>query len=435
MTNFKNKPGFSRREFLQSSLVALGGTVLAACAPRLPEEPTPAPPTEPPPPEIGEITAMYHGTSEERRVTQLAAFNEKFPNIRVTIEEVPEDFPTKVFTLAAAGSLPDVIRVWEPHVLEFGRAGQLNDLQPFIDSQPDFHPEDFYDSFYNFPLIEGSRFGVADDWNGHMAYFNKDLFDAQGLAYPSEDWSWDDLVSISRQISRPGERMWGTGIFFGWLHWNYKQIWQNGGRIYDEEYTECLLDSPEAIEAMQFWSDLADEGEIMPGPEGEEPHVIFEAGNSATLRNGTWQMAALDAVGFNWGLLPEPQNRERRTLLHTAFHTIPTTTRNTDAAWRYLNFVVSPEGILINTRAAALIGARRSVNEEQPWAREGVDADWDLVPQAGEYGIIVPAPPNVGEVERLQEVAFQEIYLREKTAEQALAEIAPRVTQLLRQEA
>jgi len=126
--------------------------------------------------------------------------------------------------------------------------------------------------------------------------------------------------------------------------------------------------------------------------------------------------------------------KERRTLLHTAFHVIPTTTENIDAAWKYLNFVVSTEGILIVTRGASLIGARRSVNEERPWVREGVDADWDLVPQAAEYGILVPAPPNVGEVEKFQADAFQAIYLGEKTAEEALTEVAPTVTEALTQE-
>ena len=423
----------SRRTFLRGTLALAGSAALASCAQPATEAPTEAP-VEPPAPEEVEITVMYHGTSEDRRVKQVEAFNKHFPNIIVNVDEVPEDYPTKVFTLAAAGTLPDVVRVWEPHVLEFGRAGQLRDLQPMIDAEPDFRPEDFYESFYNFPVIAGKRFGIADDWNGHLAYYNKDLFDDAGLAYPTVDWTWDDLVSMAGQISNLGEDTWGTGMFFGWLHWNYKQIWQNGGRIYNQDYTECLLDSPEAIEAMQFWADLGLEEEIMPGPAGEEPHVIFEAGKSGILRNGSWEISALEQVEFAWDLVSEPMQKERRTLLHTAFHVIPTTTENTDAAWKYLNFVVSTEGILIPTKGASLIGARRSVNKEQPWVREGIDADWDLVPQAAEYGILVPAPPNVGEVEKFQADAFQAIYLGEKMAEEALAEVAPKVTEALRQE-
>ena len=185
---------------------------------------------------------------------------------------------------------------------------------------------------------------------------------------------------------------------------------------------------------MQFWADLANEGEIMQGPAGEDPNIVFQAGKLGLHRSGSWELSGLDQVDFDWGIVSEPQRKERRTLLHTAFHTIPATTEDTDSAWKYLNFVVSEEGILIVTTLRALIGARRSVNEAQPWVREGVEADWDLVPEAAEYGILVPAPPNVGEVEKLQADAFQAIYLGEMTAEEALTEVAPKVTEVLTQE-
>jgi len=374
---------------------------------------------------------MYHGTSEVRRGKQLEAFNAKYPNITVKVEEVPEDFPTKVFTLAAAGTLPDEVRVWEPHVLEFGRAGQLQDLQPMIDAESSFQPEDFYESFYNFPVVGGKRFGVADDWNGHIGYYNKDLFDQAGVAYPTVDWTWDDHVEMARKISKPDQQIWGTGLYYGWLHWNYKFIWQNGGQVYNADYTQCLLDSPEAAEGIQFWADLAHEGEIMPGPGGEEPHVVFGAGRGGITRSGSWELAAYEGQPFKWSIVPEPKHKERRTLLHTAFHVIPTTTKNVDAAWKYLNFVVGPEGILINIKEAALIGTRQSVNQGQPWARKGVEADWSLVPQAAEYGIIVPAPPNVGEVEKFQTDALEAIYIEGKKAVDVFKEVAPKVTAAL----
>jgi len=441
MTDRTHKLGMSRREFLRLSLAAVGGSVLAACAPATTPAPTPAPatavpataapPTATPPPAKTEITAMYHGTSEDRRLKQVAAFNAKYPNITVKIEEVPEDFPTKVFTLAAAGTLPDVVRVWEPHVLEFGRAGQLRDLQPMIDGEPDFQPEDFYESFYNFPVIGGERFGVADDWNGHIAYYNKDLFDEAGLAYPTVDWTWDDHVEMARAIAKPDQQIWGTGLYVGWLHWNYKLIWQNGGQVYNADYTQCLLDSPAAAEGIQFWADLFRAGEIMPGPGGEEPHVVFGAGRGGMTRSGSWELASYAEQDFAWSIVPEPQNKERRTLLHTAFHTMPTTTEDTDSAWKFLNFVVSAEGIRIVTTGGALIGARRSVNIERPWAREGVEADWDLVPQAAEYGILVPAPPNVGEVEKFQTDALQAIYIEGKKAADVFKEAAPKITAAL----
>ncbi|MGH8873637.1 MAG: extracellular solute-binding protein [Acidimicrobiia bacterium] len=209
---------------------------------------------------------MFHDPAEFRDEA-VAAFNDQFPNIKVELQQVPDDFPTAILTMAAAGTLPEVARVWEPHVLEFARAGQVIDLEPFIDAEPTFNPEDFLEVFWNFPVIEGKRYGVADGWNGHQTFFNKDMFDEAGVDYPQEGWAWDDYVAAARQLSRPEEQRWGSDtVFVGWLHWNYKLIWQNGGQVYDEAYTQAILDSPEAAEGIQFWADLLREGQIMPPP-------------------------------------------------------------------------------------------------------------------------------------------------------------------------
>ncbi len=423
MTDQKNEGPLSRRKFLQGSLIVLGSSILAACG-----APTAAPGA--PPTEEVEISYAFHDPASFR-TEAVKAFNEEFPNITVNLEEIADDFPTKVFTMAAADTLPDVLRGWEPHVLEFGRAGQVMDLQPFIDAQAGFDAADFLESFYDFPLIDGKRYGIADGWNAHLAYYNKDIFDAAGVEYPSTDWTWDVLVSKSREIAKPDEGIWGTGIYFGWLHWNYKQIWQNGGEAYNADYTQSLLDSPEAIEAMQFWADLAAEGEIIPSIGADEPHVFFGAGNMAMHRSGAWEIGGYAEADFSWDLLPEPQKKRQATLLHTAFNMIPNTTQETGAAWTWLNFIVGPTGMYLYVKDNVTPGTRRSVNARKPWVREGIDADWDLVPQAGEYGHVVPAPPNVGEVEKLQADAFQAIYLGEMTAEQALTDVAPKITAAL----
>ncbi len=439
MTDRSDKAGMSRRDFLRGTMALVGGGVLAACAPAAvpqPEEAAPAP-TEAPPPAKAEITYAFHDPADFRKEA-VELFHEKFPDIEGTLQQIPDQFPTAIFTMAAAGTLPDVVRVWEPHVLQFGRADQVIDLQPLIDAQPDFNPEDFFESFYDFPVLKGKRYGVADGWNGHVCFYNKDLFDAAGVAYPAgEDWNWADFVSIAREISKPDEQIWGTdGLFVGWLHWSYKLVWQNGGRVYNDDYTECLLDSPEAIEALQYWADLLQEAEIMPSPaQAEGMGDLFLSGNAGMQRVGTWVIGSLAEGSFAWDMTPEPKRKERRTLIHTAFNVIPTTTENVDAAWEWLNFIVGPEGMYLYVKENATPAARRSVNEKRPWTREGVDANWDVVAEAGEYGILVPAPPNVGEVEKLQNDAIQAIFLGDKTAEEALAEVAPKVTKVLRQEA
>lgn len=434
MRDHDGQARISRRDFLRGTLTLLGGSVLAACAPPVAPVQPPAAPAETPPPPKVEITYAFHDPAEYR-TEMVKVFSELFPNITIELQQIPGgEFRTKVYTMATAGTMPDVVRVWEPMVLDFGRAGQVIDLQPRIDAEPDFNPEDFIASLYDFPLIGGKRYGIPDGWNGHVAFYNKDLFDEAGVSYPTADWTWDDYVSIARQISKPDQQIWGSDtIPIGWLHYSYKFIWQNGGQVYNEDYTECLLDSPEAIEGLQYWADLLQEAEIMPSPaQAEGMGDLFQTGRVAMQRMGTWVIGPLAEGDFTWDILPEPKRKVRRTLVHTAFNVIPTTTTDKDAAWKWLNFVVSPEGMYLYTRENATPAPRRSVNERRPWVREGIDANWDVVPEAGEYGIVVPAPPNVGEVEKLQLDAFQAVYLGKQSAEEALTEIAPKVTEALR---
>jgi len=443
MKESSNEVKFSRREFLRGTLAIAGASavssILGACAPATPPPaaptPVPPPPTPTPAPAKVKITYAFHDPADFRREA-VEVFQGRFPNIEVTLQQIPEEFPTKIFTMAAAGTLPDVVRVWEPMVLEFGRADQLIDLQPLVDREPDFHPEDFLENFWAFPVIEGKRFGIADGWNGHVCFYNKEMFDEGGVTYPTADWAWADYVSIARKLSKPAQKQWGSDqIYVGWLHWNYKFIWQNGGQVYNEDYNECLLDSPEAAEGIQYWADLLREAEIMPSPtQAEGLGDLFQTGRVAMQRMGSWVIGALAEGDFAWDMVPEPKQKEQRTLLHTAFNVIPTTTKEVDAAWAWLNFIVGPEGMYLYVRENATPAPRRSVNAKRPWAREGVEADWDVVAQAGEYGILVPAPPNVGEVEKIQGDAMQRIYLKGEKAADVFKEIAPKVTEALRAE-
>lgn len=432
----KNAHALSRRKFLKLAAIGAAGVSLAACAappPRV-EAPTQPQPTEAPKamePE-GEITYVTHDPTTYRDKVK-ERFNKKYPKIKVNMQQIPSDFPTKIFASAAAGTLADVVRVWEPMVLDFGRAGQLIDLQPYVDAEKDFRPDDFIESLWNFPVIDGKRYGIADGWNGHLLFYNKDLFDAAQVPYPTEDWTWDQYVEAARKISKPDEKIWGSDtIPIGWLHWSYKNVWQNGGQVYNADYTECLLDSPEAAEGVQYWADLLQEAEIMPSPtQAEGLGDLFQTGRVALQRMGSWAIAALAEAKFKWDMVPEPKRKERRTLLHTAFNVIPTTTKNKDIAWLWINELVSPDSLFDMTHANGTPAARRSVNERKPWVREGIEANWDVVPAAGDYGILVPAPPNVGEVEKIQADAFQAIYLGQRKAADAFKEIAPQVTKAL----
>jgi hypothetical protein len=76
---------------------------------------------------------------------------------------------------------------------------------------------------------------------------------------------------------------------------------------------------------------------------------------------------------------------------------------------------------------------RKSVNEVKPyaWEIEGLDMDWDVIPQTGEYGRVLPGPAHEGEAGKLIGDALDAIYHGKQTAKEAFTEVAPKVTEVI----
>ena len=207
----KHGVNLSRRTFLKVGGTAAGAAILAACAP------VAAPADDG---SMGEgamaepVTIRYgrHDPAAGVALT-LESFQEEYPDIVVSVEQIGE-FHAKIPALAAAGTLPDVVRSWEAMALDMGRNNQFIDVQPYVDGEPGFNAEDFYENWWNYPVVEGKRYGVPDAAAPHVTFYNADLFDEAGVEYPNKDsFTWTDYEEKARAISDPDNKIWGRRRF------------------------------------------------------------------------------------------------------------------------------------------------------------------------------------------------------------------------------
>ena len=432
----------SRRAFLQASAGLAGVTALAACvaapgaAPAASADGQAAPDQEP-------ITIRYGRHDPADGVTAtIKAFEEANPGIKIAVEQVGE-FHAKIPAMAAAGTLPDVVRSWEAMVLELGRNNQFVDIQSFVDATSDFNPEDFYENWWNYPVAEGKRFGIPDGVAPHVTYYNAKLFDEKGVEYPDpENFTWTDFEEKARAISDPDNKIWGSEtIPVGWHYYSLKQVWQNGGDFYSPDYKMSMIDKPEAIEAIDYWAGLLLDGGVMPSPSqiagigGEGAAAeLMSAGKLGMQRMGSWITGGLVEAGIQFNIVPEPSKARRDTITHGAFNAISTSSEHKDEAWQWINANCSTEGIYNYCALAKFPGARRSTNamEPKPWiAKVDWDVNWDVIPQALEYGHVLPGPCQEGEVLKVIGDALQAIYAGDAKAADLFPEISPKVTELL----
>src|SRR5437588_657670 len=61
-------------------------------------------------------------------------------------------------------------------------------------------------TIYNF---EGNQYAIPKDFDTVGLWYNKTMFDEAGLAYPDENWTWDDLYNAAKKLTKPDGSQYG----------------------------------------------------------------------------------------------------------------------------------------------------------------------------------------------------------------------------------
>jgi multiple sugar transport system substrate-binding protein len=234
-------------------------------------------------------------------------FEAEHPNVTIEVTEIPEDnYPTKVDTALAAGRPPDLGLVYEQRWFKAGAVLPLDDViaSKGIDlstfNQNAMSGCGFEDSVY----CVGSYVGAV------LLFYNKDLFDAAGVPYPSstEPMTIDEFAAVAAQLSQPSDdlskRVWGTigEAPFWWA--DPTTHFSDDGRT-----TEGYMNDAPTVHLYDVMSGLVRDGYA---PTGSEFDLV---GTEDLLSSGQVGMAisdnltaikGLEKAGFNWGAAPVP---------------------------------------------------------------------------------------------------------------------------------
>jgi multiple sugar transport system substrate-binding protein len=153
-----------------------------------------------------EVTLLWGmwGSPEEIATHQAVADAYMAQNPGVTIELWSQpwgDYFTKLDTLFAAGdaaAIPDVFFLFP--VPSYASRGVLKNLDGFVE-ESGMDLSDYWPGAINSTSFEGSVYGFPRDSAVEVLYYNKDHFDAAGLDYPTDEWTWDDLRGAAEALT------------------------------------------------------------------------------------------------------------------------------------------------------------------------------------------------------------------------------------------
>ncbi len=295
------------------------------------------------------LSLDLHKTTYEALVRE---FELQHPEIDIEVLWVPANqYPVKFRILAAAGQTPDLFYcgdVWAAAMRPF-----MRDLSPWIERDAaEIDLADFPDRLLEACRVEGRWYYLPWSFNVSLLYFNRSLFEAAGEPPPSPEWTWDDYLAAAQRLTqhRADGRtaQWGTDILLGWWGEWLTLVRQSGGTLFTPDIDRCVLDTPEAVRALSFYSDKVRRWRIAPPP-GFGPAAGFAARNLAMQWGGhTGKWAIYNATpDLDWDIevLPKgPAGRAGGELAVEAY-ALSNTCAHPEAAWTFLKFVSSRDGL------------------------------------------------------------------------------------------
>lgn len=251
----------------------------------------------------GEVTsvALWDGFTQyntgsspwEKVITQCEA------TTGITIERTVSTALGDQFTQAAAsGTLPDIVVHDNPNVSQYAVTGVLADNETSGVDTSEMEPNIMASG-----VVDGKTYGASIGANTLALYYNKDLLDAKGITPPT---NWTELKAAAEALTDPAQKQFGLGFSarpdqegtFQFLPF----FWGAGAELDD-------ISTPEAVEALQFWTDLVADGTVSSEVvtlNQQEVRDRFASGQFAMMVNGTWQLNNLDEAGVSYGVVPIP---------------------------------------------------------------------------------------------------------------------------------
>ena len=243
------------------------------------------------------------------------AYTAQHPDVVIDVQVTSwSEYWTKLEAAAESNTMPDIYWMHTDQILYYADFGILADLTDlYADEDPNYYANHFSDvSIANASGSDGRIYGVPKDKDNVVLVYNKEMFDAAGVAYPDDTWTWDDMMDASQKIYD------ATGKY-GYLAYNDEQlgywnfVYQNGGYILDENNVYAGYTNPATADAIKFYVGIQ-QNEWCPDQTyftETSPGTAFFSEVGCMFLEGSWNLLAEmqnypEMVG-KWDIAPLPK--------------------------------------------------------------------------------------------------------------------------------
>ncbi len=415
------------------------------------------------------VCSKLHSTQDQRldRVT-INALLEEHPTVRVMAKLLPEFeretgilvnievIPFEAMTLKAGKTLSsrssryDVYMDGWVNALEWAFQGHLEPLDGYIENSPMENPyldmDDFIEAYLLDSAYEGTQYGFPVYGESTFLYFRKDIFSQYGIDQPE---TMEEIALAAQKIDEKCQDIYpitfrgreGVHIVYAWSSF----LWAFGGRWLDEK-GELDLDSPEAVQAARFFTDLLRKY----GPPGsksfgwEENRDLFLKGKAAMSIDATVNGAFNENPKFSKvvgkvGYIPTPkyskahiQGGQASLVTHQLY--INRYSQNKDAAFQFISWATSQNLQMRSIEIEPNCGmtSRSVINSTRFSKAFGAFKESLLASLKNGNSKYLPIIPEAGIIFQKVGKALTEVLIGTKEGEDALKKVNQEINEIIR---
>ncbi len=362
-------------------------------------------------------------------------FNQIYPDVSIVLECTDwDEYWTKLEAAATGGSLADVFWMNGVNITKYARGGILMGIDELLeDSEIDL--ANYPDAMVEMYNIDGVQYAIPKDFDTIGVWYNRDLFDAAGIDYPTDDWSWEEMVETSVALTAEDGSVYGLAAPCVNQEGYYSTIPMFGGYVISEDKTTSGYDLDGTKAGIQCWVDLQELG-VSPSEaslEENNSYDQFMSGLVAMCWAGSWRLPAFleSDVADSIDVVELPSvDGNKANVIHGLGNCIYAGTSNPEAAWAWVEFLGGETANVLSATTGTAIPALAGTAAEWVNAYPQYNLQ-SFITASEEYSVLYPGTANTAEWQQYETDALKLAFSLDVSVDDACAQAYEKINAVL----
>ena len=336
-----------------------------------------------------EIQVNIWDNNQLAGIQQIADEWSEESGVKVTINVVDWDnYWTLLEAGASGGTMPDVFWMHSNTAQMYMENDLLLNLDDYIANDDAIDLDNYYEGIVELYNSDGVQYALPKDHDTIALLYNKAIFDKYGVDYPTDEWTWEDVLAAATAITEAGadDGVYGYAINTsnnqdGW----YNIVYDYGGQLITDDHKGTTIGSDEAKAGMEMVRQLLEVAAPQTVVAETGTDSLFLSGLAGMITQGSWMINTFykgeNSADYAWALLPYADvngngacdDGERYSCYNGLGWAVSANTADPDACYSLISYFCSEKAQKEQAELGVTMAGMKGVSEEFSNAFPGMD--------------------------------------------------------------